>query len=130
MAQTLGIFYDPDQFTQAGITAEPETWDDVITASNQIKSKIPGNLGFLEIGSDGFSVCDVWLPMITGITGDPDTLRQLDYHEKKWTDQAVVELACALRKDAEPGRLAKEPDGYESAGLFDCVLPGQGRCIL
>jgi ABC-type glycerol-3-phosphate transport system substrate-binding protein len=53
MAQTLGIFYDPDMFKQAGVDGEPETWDEMIVASNQIKTKLPGNLGVMQIGSDG-----------------------------------------------------------------------------
>ncbi len=41
MAQTMGFFYDPDMFTAAGIDGEPETWDDMIVASNQIKRRSP-----------------------------------------------------------------------------------------
>jgi ABC-type glycerol-3-phosphate transport system substrate-binding protein len=129
MAQTLGIFYDPDQFTQAGITAEPQSWDEVITASNQVKSKIPGNLGFLEIGSDGFSVCDVWLPMITGITGDADTLRQLDYHEKKWTDQAVVDSLALYGKTLSQGAWQKNLTGMKAQDCSTAFFQGKAAAF-
>jgi ABC-type glycerol-3-phosphate transport system substrate-binding protein len=98
MAQTMGIYYDPDLFAKAGITGEPETWDDLIAASNQIKTKIPGNLGILQAAPDGFSVQDTWLPMITDITNDPDTVRKLDYHELLWTDKAVVDSLTLYKK--------------------------------
>ena len=78
MAQTMGIYYDPDMFAAAGVDGEPETWDDLIVASNLIKSKLSGNLGVMQQADNGFSVCDTWLPMITAYSGDPDTLRQLD----------------------------------------------------
>lgn len=98
MAQTMGIYYDPDLFAQAGINGEPETWDDMIVASNQIKSKLSGNLGILQSASDGFSVSDTWLPMITGASNDPDTLKKLDYHELPWTDKAVVDSLTLYKK--------------------------------
>ncbi len=129
MAQTLGIFYDPDQFTQAGITAEPETWDDVITASNQVKTKIPGNLGFLEIGSDGFSVCDVWLPMITGISGDADTLRQLDYHEIPWTSQPVVDSLALYGKTLSQGAWQKNLTGMKAQDCSTAFYQGKAAAF-
>jgi len=125
MAQTMGIFYDPDQFAQAGITAEPETWDDTIKASNQIKEKIPGNLGFLEIGSDGFSVCDVWLPMITGFSDDVDFLRQLDFHEKKWTEQAVVDSLALYGKTVTEGCWQKNLTGMKSEDCDNALYVGK-----
>jgi ABC-type glycerol-3-phosphate transport system substrate-binding protein len=98
MAQTMGIFYDPDLFAQAGINGEPETWDDMIVASNQIKEKLSGNLGIMHSASDGFSVCDTWLPM---------TLRKLDFHELPWTDKSVVDSLALYRKTLD-GNLWQE----------------------
>jgi ABC-type glycerol-3-phosphate transport system substrate-binding protein len=124
MAQTMGIFYDPDQFTQAGIS-EPQTWDDAIAGSKAVKEKISGNLGFLQIGSDGFSVCDTWLPMITGVTDDPDILRQLDYHERPWTDQAVVDSLIVYKKTLDEKMWQDNMTGMKSQDCANAFYQGK-----
>lgn len=125
MAQTMGIFYDPDQFTQAGITGEPATWDEMIAASNQIKSKIPDNLGIMQIGSDGFSVCDTWLPMITGASDDPDTLRKLDFHELPWTDKSVVDSLTLYGKTLKENLWQKNMTGMKSEDCANALYLGK-----
>ena len=129
MAQTMGIFYDPDQFAQAGITAEPQSWDDMIKASVQIKDKVPGNLGAMQIGSDGFSVCDTWLPMITGFSGDVDTLRQLDYHEIPWTSQVVVDALTLYGKTINEGCWQKNMTGMKSADCETAFYQGKAAAF-
>ncbi|MBK8021552.1 MAG: extracellular solute-binding protein [Chloroflexi bacterium] len=62
MAQTMGFYYDPEMFAQAGIDGEPETWDDMIAAANMLKSALPGNLGMMQDATNGFSVNDLWFP--------------------------------------------------------------------
>ena len=129
MAQTMGVFYDPDQFTQAGITAEPQSWDDMITASKQIKDKIPGNLGAMMIGSDGYSVSDTWLPMITGFSGDADTLRKLDYHEIPWTSQPVVDSLTLYGKTLSQGLWQKNLTGMKDSDCSTAFYQGKAAAF-
>jgi ABC-type glycerol-3-phosphate transport system substrate-binding protein len=124
MAQTMGIYYNSELFQQAGINGEPESWDDMITASNQIKSKISGNLGICEIAVDGFSVCDTWLPMITGFSNDTDTLRQLDFHEIKWTDKAVVDSLTLYRKTLDENLWQKGATGMDDNACMNALYTG------
>src|SRR5258708_31980322 len=129
MAQTLGIFYDPDMFKQAGINGEPETWDDMTTASNKIKSKISGNLGVMQVGSDGFSVSDLWMPMITGFSNDPATLKQLDDHILPWTNKAVVD-ALTLYKKTLDGNLSRNGQtGMQSADCQSALFAGKAAAF-
>jgi ABC-type glycerol-3-phosphate transport system substrate-binding protein len=125
MAQTMGIYYDPDQFAKAGITGEPENWDDMIVASNQIKEKIPGNLGVMQIASDGYSVSDTWLPMITGATDDPETLKKLDFHELPWTDQSVVDSLTLYRKTLDGNLWQKNMTGMKSQDCENALYQGK-----
>jgi len=125
MAQTMGIYYDPDLFAQAGIDGEPQSWEEAIIVANQLKSKLPGNLGIMHTGSDGFSVCDTWLPMITGATDDPDTLRKLDWHELPWTDQSVVDALTLYRKTLDEGMWQENMTGMTQESCRTALYTGQ-----
>jgi len=37
-AQTFGIFYDPAAFAKAGVSGEPETWDDLIHVAAKVNA--------------------------------------------------------------------------------------------
>ncbi len=126
MAQTMGFYYDPDQFAQAGIDGEPETWDDMIVASNLIKSKIDRNLGMMQAANDGFSVNDLWFPMITGFSDDPDTVRQLDAHEAMWTDQPVVDALTLYRKTLDEGLWQNGQTGMDQVACLNALYNGLG----
>lgn len=126
MAQTMGFYYDPAFFEQAGIDGEPETWDDMITVSNQIKSRVSGNLGMMQAASDGFSVNDLWFPMITGFSDDPDTVRQLDAHELPWTDQSVVDALTLYRKTLDEGLWQSGQTGMTQEACLLALYNGLG----
>jgi ABC-type glycerol-3-phosphate transport system substrate-binding protein len=125
MAQTMGIFYDPDLFAKAGITSEPETWDDMIAASNQIKEKILGNLGILQAAPDGFSVSDTWMPMITGVTDDPETLKKLDAHQIPWTDQSVVDSLILYKKTLDGKLWQENMTGMKQSDCANALYQGK-----
>lgn len=129
MAQTLGIFYDSDMFQQAGITGEPETWDDMITASNQIKSKLSGNLGVMQSASDGFSVSDLWFPMVTGFSNDPATLKQLDDHNLPWTSQPVIDSLALYKKTLDGNLWQKGQTGMQQADCLNALYAGKAAAF-
>jgi len=124
MAQTLGIFYDPDMFTQAGVDGEPETWDDLTAASNLIKSKISGNLGVMMSASDGFTVSDLWMPMITDASNDPATLKQLDDHVIPWTSQPVVDSLTLYKKTLDGNCWQNGATGMTQADCLNALYAG------
>lgn len=129
MAQTMGFYYDPDIFAKAGINGEPETWDDMIAASNQVKSKIDGNLGMMQAGDNGYSVNDLWFPMITGFSDDPDTVRKLDAHEAKWTDKPVVDALTLYRKTLDGGLWQKGQTGMDQVACLNALYAGKGAAF-
>jgi arabinogalactan oligomer/maltooligosaccharide transport system substrate-binding protein len=45
VTDTLGLLYNKDIFSKAGITAPPATWDELIADSATIKAKVPGVAG-------------------------------------------------------------------------------------
>jgi ABC-type glycerol-3-phosphate transport system substrate-binding protein len=104
MAQTFGIFYNPALLSQAGVDGEPETWDDLLTASLAVKQKT-GKIGTVLTNNPEDNGLDFFLPLITQVTNDPTYVLQLDQgvNGKKWTDPAVVQALGVAQKLANGG---------------------------
>ncbi len=103
MAQTFGLFYNPDLLAKAGVDV-PETWDDLIAAAAAIRAKtgvIPVSLS----NNPGPSGLDFWLPMITQVTDDPQLVLDLDMqrNQKSWNSPPVIESLARVKQlvDAE-----------------------------
>jgi len=125
MAQTMGIFYDPDAFEAAGIDGEPETWDDLIVASNTLKEG--GSLGIMQAADNGFSVGDTWFPMITGFSGDADTMRQLDERDgATWTDEPVVQALELYERTVLEGAWQDNMTGMDQQACLNALYAGAG----
>jgi ABC-type glycerol-3-phosphate transport system substrate-binding protein len=91
MAQTFGFFYNPPLFEAAGVEP-PETWDELIEVSQELRASgvIPWSFNEAEkwLGADFF------LPLITQVTDDPDLVYDLDEHTKEgvsWDSEPVIE---------------------------------------
>ena len=127
MAQTMGIYYDPDVFAAAGIDGEPETWDELIEASNLIKSNVSGSLGVMQQADNGFSVNDTWFPMITGFSDDPDLVRQLDERDgATWTDQPVVDALTLYQRTVDEGLWQEGMTGMDNIACLNALYAGAG----
>lgn len=103
MAQTFGMYYNPEILRKAGVDV-PETWDDLIAAANAIRDKtslVPVSLS----NNPGPSGLDFWLPLITQVTDDPQLVLDLDMQRngKSWNSQPVIESLAMVKKlvDAE-----------------------------
>ncbi len=103
MAQTFGIFYDPRILHQAGVT-EPETWDDLLTASTTIKKKT-GKIGCIMANNPGTNGLDFFLPIITQIKNDPTFLLKLDQLSDgaTWEGPSVVQALEVVQKLVQGG---------------------------
>src|SRR5262245_16706452 len=90
-AQTLGFFYNPALFKQVGIEAPPETWDDLIDISKELKKA--GIVPWTFNEADKWLGCDFFLPLITQVTDDPNLVYDLDEHTKSgvsWNSEPVI----------------------------------------
>ncbi|PZE25003.1 MULTISPECIES: ABC transporter substrate-binding protein [unclassified Curtobacterium] len=91
MAQTFGLFYDPDMLSAAGVDGEPETWDDLIAAAAKIDATGKSTVAFSA--NPTTSALDFFLPLITQVTDDPTYYLKLDQLEKgyAYTNKPVLE---------------------------------------
>ncbi len=97
MAQTFGIFYNPEILDKAGVDP-PETWDDLVTAAAAIRSKtgvVPCSLS----NNPGPSGLDFLLPLITQVTDDPKLVLDLDMQRNKasWDSKPVVDSLAMVK---------------------------------
>jgi ABC-type glycerol-3-phosphate transport system substrate-binding protein len=98
MAQTFGIFYNPEIFDRAGVDV-PETWDDLIAAADKIRAK--ANVAPCILANNpGTNGVDFLLPLITQATDDPKLVIELDQQVKgaRWDGGPVVEALTMVDK--------------------------------
>jgi ABC-type glycerol-3-phosphate transport system substrate-binding protein len=98
MAQTFGVFYNPELLKKAGVTAESlETWDDLIAAAPKLKATDKHGVAFSA--NPGTSAMDFFLPLLTQVSDDPTFFLKLDQglDGLTWTDPVVVQ-ALELQK--------------------------------
>jgi len=90
MAQTFGLFYNPDLLAAAGVNGEPETWDDLIAAAAKINATGKATLAFSA--NPTVSAGDFFLPLITQVSDDPTYFLKLDQLESgfSWDSDVVV----------------------------------------
>ena len=98
----IGMFYNKDQFEAAGITKEPETWDEFLDVCETLK-----NAGFTPLSvDDGYVVLPFasYLGRLKGL----DFISQLisDPEGTLWDDPAVVEAANAMQELWDKGYMS------------------------
>jgi ABC-type glycerol-3-phosphate transport system substrate-binding protein len=102
-AQMFGLFYNPDILKKANVDF-PETWDDLISASAQIRSKtglVPVSLN----GNPSNNAADFYLPLVTQASNNPDLVYQLDNLSggTSWNSQYPIEAFQMLQKLQQGG---------------------------
>jgi alpha-glucoside transport system substrate-binding protein len=87
------IWYPKDDFDAAGYTV-PETWDDLMALTQQIKDDggVPWCVGFESGGATGWPATD-WMEDIMLRTAGPDVYDQWVDHSIPFNDPAVVTAA-------------------------------------
>jgi ABC-type glycerol-3-phosphate transport system substrate-binding protein len=98
MAQTFGLFYNPEIMEKAGVDAESiETWDDLMAAAPKIKAA--DKYGVSISCNPGTSAMDFFLPLLTQVSDDPTFFLRLDQGLDgiTWEDPVVVQ-ALELQK--------------------------------
>lgn len=120
MAQTFGIFYNPDIMAAAGVQGEPETWDDLIEAAAKIHAT--GKEAVSISANPGTSGLDFFLPLLAQVSDDPTFYLRLDKLDgETYTDPVVVQSLALLKRLVEnkvfqPG--VNGTSGDQASSLF------------
>ena len=86
------VWYDVEALDAAGVTP-PETWDDMVTASQTISDS--GVTPWSIAGADGWTLTD-WFENAYLPQAGPEMYDQLTNHEIPWTDPSVEEALNTL----------------------------------
>jgi ABC-type glycerol-3-phosphate transport system substrate-binding protein len=129
MAQTFGIFYNPALLQQAGV-GEPETWDDLISASQAVKQRT-GKIGTVFGNNPGTNGLDLFLPMITQITDDPTFVLKLDKLSDgiTWEDPAVVQALGVMDKLVKGGTFQDGINATQTPQAEQLLYTGAGAML-
>ncbi|RST13211.1 carbohydrate ABC transporter substrate-binding protein [Streptomyces sp. WAC05374] len=88
------VWYSPEAFEQAGVTA-PATYEQMLTTGQAVSDS--GLPAFAVAGEDGWTLTD-WFENIYLSQAGPEKYDKLAQHEIKWTDPTVVKALTTLGK--------------------------------
>lgn len=128
----IGIFYNKDQFAEAGITKEPTTWDEFLATCETLKGA-----GFTPMSvDDGYVILTFasYLGRLKGL----DFIDQLvsDTSGALWDDPAVVETAEAMQELWDKGYMSvnsasnKYPAGQNEVAMGNATMYLVGSYML
>ena len=123
-----GVFYNKDMFEAAGITSEPETWDEFIAAADAIAAS--GNVPFIAGGAGDDRWAAAW-PVLNlaslNVTGvDPTFNFRLRTGETKFTDPLFVTALEQYATMASRGWITDDALSLGYADLQQTFLDGAG----
>ena len=87
------IWYNPAEFTAAGITSPPTTWEQLLTDAAQLQAA--GVTPFSLCTDVGWPLADLWQNVYLKVAG-ADAYNKLAAHSIKWTDQTVTTAFTTL----------------------------------
>jgi ABC-type glycerol-3-phosphate transport system substrate-binding protein len=128
MAQTFGVFYDPQLFEQAK-TDVPETWDDLkVTAA---KLKAIGKLPLAMSNSPGTSGLDFWLPLITQVTDNPKLVLDLDLQRNgaRWDSAPVIQALAKVDELNKAGAFVPNANALQGPQAEQLLYTGKAAML-
>jgi ABC-type glycerol-3-phosphate transport system substrate-binding protein len=129
MAQTFGIFYDPQIFSRAKVDV-PETWDDLVEVSKKIK-KNTGLLPCLLSNNPGTNGLDFFLPLITQASDNPRLLLDIDQlrNGARWDNPSVTAALTKCDQLAQAGAFAPNANGITTANAESALYTGKAAMM-
>jgi ABC-type glycerol-3-phosphate transport system substrate-binding protein len=128
MAQTFGIFYDPDLFAKAKADV-PETWDDLKVAAAKLKSV--GKLPLAVSNNPGPSGLDFFLPLITQVTDNPQLVLDLDLQRNgaRWDSPQVVQALAKVDELNKAGALVPNANALQGPQAEQLLYTGRAAML-
>lgn len=125
MAQTFGIFYDPQIFSRAKVDV-PETWDDLVEVANKIK-KNTGVLPCMLSNNPGTNGLDFFLPLVTQASDDPRLLLDIDQLRDgaRWENPSVIAALTKCDQLVKAGAFAPNANGITTVNAESALYTGK-----
>jgi ABC-type glycerol-3-phosphate transport system substrate-binding protein len=90
------VWYNAGDFSNAGISSDPATWDDFINAAKTLSASgvsVPVSVG----GGDGWTLTD-WFENVYIRSAGVDMYDKLTHHQIPWTDPSVATALTTLKQ--------------------------------
>lgn len=122
-----GMFYNPKVMADAGITAMPKTWDDLVAACKTLKGK---GIAAFALGSKNKWPAQFWFDYILLRTAGPDYRAKLMAGKASYTD-AEVKTAMGMWKSLiDDGCFAANSNANDWTDAADQVAKGTAAMTL
>jgi raffinose/stachyose/melibiose transport system substrate-binding protein len=114
----IGMWYNKDLFTKAGISAVPATWDELLTDVDKLKAK--GIVPYALAGKDEWPGMHLWTYLVLRI-GGADALKKMvdsgDWNTDACKAGGAAVQALVAKKPFQPGYLQAVYDKGEAAAM-------------
>jgi ABC-type glycerol-3-phosphate transport system substrate-binding protein len=129
MAQTFGIFYNPEIFDRAKVNV-PETWDDLIAAAVKLRAKA-NVIPCILANNPGTNGADFLLPLITQATDDPKLVINLDQQVNgaRWDSKPVVDALTMVDKLRKANVFGSGVNGLQTNQGETAFYTGKGSML-
>lgn len=119
VASTRALFYNKDLFTQAGVTAPPKTWDELLAAAKKI-SALPGGVhGYgMPLGSEEAQAETSIFAYGAGATWESDGKMTIDTPEAN-------EALTFMKRMIDEGVTQPDPGATDRTPLLDVFIQGK-----
>lgn len=119
VASTRALFYNKDLFTQAGVTAPPKTWDELLAAAKKISALGGGVHGYgMPLGNEEAQAETSIFAYGAGATWESDGKMTIDTPEAK-------EALTFMKKMIDEGVTQPNPGATNRTPLLDVFIQGK-----
>jgi multiple sugar transport system substrate-binding protein len=119
VASTRALFYNKTLFTQAGITAPPKTWDELLAAAKKISALGNGTYGYgMPLGSEEAQAeTSIWA-YGNGASWEADGKMTIDTPE-------AAEALTFMKRMIDEGATQPNPGATDRTPLLDVFIQGK-----
>lgn len=118
-----GIWYNKDLFAQAGVEKEPQTWDELLDASDKLMAA--GIQPFVAGGKDKWPLTRLINMHLIRNVG-PNAMKDVVEKKAKLTDPEYVEAAKAVQEMANKGYFGEGVTTVDQGTATSMLMNGQG----
>jgi multiple sugar transport system substrate-binding protein/raffinose/stachyose/melibiose transport system substrate-binding protein len=123
----VGMFYNPKVMADAGITAMPTTWDELMAAAEQLKA---AGVTPFALGSKNRWPAQFWFDYLMLRTAGPEYRAKLMAGEASYTDPEVAAVMEQWKSLVDAGYFVENANAYDWNEAADQVANGQAAMTL
>jgi multiple sugar transport system substrate-binding protein/raffinose/stachyose/melibiose transport system substrate-binding protein len=123
----VGMFYNPAVLKKAGITKNPTTWAELMSAAAKLKAK---GITPFAMGSKNAWPAQFWFDYILLRTAGPDYRAKLMAGKAKYTDPQVKSAFAQWKTVLDKGYFNSSPNGIDWTDAADQVSSGKAAMTL